>query len=153
MKVYDSKFENNTSKGRGSILLSGLNSSTSFNESVFYGNTATEGGVFFLEESVKFNSHNCTYIKNSAVIGGVMHSTYLADGSVLFKASTFIENSANLQGNVLYILKSEVTYVTISGGLFMRNGGRVIISKKQSQLTTLYPSYSIFLGDSKMIID
>ena len=35
----------------------------------------------------------------------------------------------------------------------MRNSGQVIMSKKQSQLTKQYPSYAIYLDDSKMIID
>ena len=127
--MSNSKFQNNTSKGRGSILLSGLNSSTNFSESVFEGNTANEGGVFFMEESVKFSSRNCSFIRNSAVIGGVMHSFNLGDGSLLFKGSSFIDNSAELQGHVFYILMSKLTYLTIQGGLFMRNGGRVIVPK------------------------
>jgi hypothetical protein len=63
---------------------------------VFEGNTATEGGVFFLEESVKFISLSCAYNRNSAVRGGVMYSSYLLDGTVVFKESTFIENSADI---------------------------------------------------------
>ena len=35
----------------------------------------------------------------------------------------------------------------------MRNSGQVIMSKKQSPLTKLYPSYAIYLDDSKMIIE
>ena len=94
--MSNSKFENNTSKGRGSILLSGIYSSINFSNSIFEGNTAAEGGVFFIEESVKFNSLNCTYILNSAVRGGVMYSSYLLDGKIVFEASTFIENSAEI---------------------------------------------------------
>ena len=35
----------------------------------------------------------------------------------------------------------------------MRNSGRAIIPKKKSHLTTSYPSYAIYLGNSKMIIN
>jgi hypothetical protein len=35
----------------------------------------------------------------------------------------------------------------------MRNSGQVMMSKMQSQVTKLYPSYAIYLDDSKMIID
>ena len=41
---------------------------------MFEGNTANEGGVFYLEESAKFNSISCTYVRNNAVRGGVMYS-------------------------------------------------------------------------------
>jgi hypothetical protein len=94
--VSNSKFNNNTSRGRASILLSGIYSSINFSWSMFEGNTANEGGVFFLEESVKFKSISCTYVRNNAVRGGVMFSSYLLDGTVLFKDSTFIENSAEI---------------------------------------------------------
>ena len=51
------------------------------------------------------------------------------------------------------MLKSEETFITISGALFMRNSCQMIMSKKQSPLKKRYPSYAIYLDDSKMIID
>jgi hypothetical protein len=76
--------------------MSGIKSSINVSSSVFEGNTAYEGGVFFIDESVNFTSHNCTYYQNLAVRGGVMYSINLVDGTVQFKESTFIENSAEI---------------------------------------------------------
>ena len=92
LEILNSKFENNTSKGKGSILMSGIKSSINVSSSMFEGNTANEGGVFFIDESVIFTSQNCKFIQNSAIRGGVMYSINLVDGTVLFKESTFIEN-------------------------------------------------------------
>lgn len=68
-------FEENYSMGRGSIIsLENLNAYAFVNNSIFMGNYAIMGGVFFTLLYGSIISNNCTFHSNFAIDGGLIYS-------------------------------------------------------------------------------
>ena len=72
MTILDSIFEENFSSSRGSIILGDYKETIStIKNSLFIGNYAYEGGVFFTQYSSTLIFDNCTFYNNFAVRGGI----------------------------------------------------------------------------------
>ena len=78
LAVLRSSFQNNTSQGRGAVLnAQNEQVGVTFNDSQFTENKADAGGVTYLFDRVSISSHNCTYERNFARVGGVIYAESL----------------------------------------------------------------------------
>ena len=66
-----------------------------FNDSQFTENKADTGGVNYLYDRVRFLSHNCTYERNSARVGGVIYAESLESEELAIRNFIFKENQAS----------------------------------------------------------
>lgn len=74
LRVSKTRFEENRSMGRGSILFIEKNGSWAvFSESSFTQNYAMLGGVFFVQIGGALEVKNSTFQHNFAFIGGLMY--------------------------------------------------------------------------------
>lgn len=75
VNILESKFEENFSIGRGSIIFSeNSNALALISNSNFTSNYAIYGGIFFTQLNGLVDCNSCTMKKNFAVYGGVLYS-------------------------------------------------------------------------------
>ena len=100
-----SRFLNNTSQGRGSVMNSQNDKvRVIFNDSQFTENKADVGGVIYLNDRASFSSHNCSYLKNFARIGGVIYAESLELQELVIRNFIFRENKASESTHIAFII-------------------------------------------------
>lgn len=105
LQVYNSTFNENSSPGKGSVLNANiLDVQASFTNCTFLKNSATYGGVFYIESGSMVTVKRSTLSQNFAIIGGLAYVS--KEGQIVLDDNCVITKNSALSTNLLFILST-----------------------------------------------
>eukprot|EP00347_Sterkiella_histriomuscorum_P014799 403359479 len=117
--IYNSYFLENYSTSRGSVIMADYQETQNFFENcTFINNSASVGGVFYTQFGSMIDCLNCTVRNNFGIKGGVVYTSN--DGYIKFRKSQIIWNKS-LYSSILVTLSSPTSYTEFSDSYIYSN--------------------------------
>eukprot|EP00347_Sterkiella_histriomuscorum_P014593 403360292 len=135
LQVDNSTFQENYSKGRGSVLFADYQAAyAKFQNCNFTQNYAFQGGVFYVAYQSVIEIYRGNITQNFAVTGGVGYVNN--NGIIAFYDQTIITRNQGLNTCILFLINSQYESLIDSSSLSSNDQSRPIISKDLFLLQT-----------------
>lgn len=117
--IYNSYFLENYSIARGSVLMADYQNTVNYFENcTFINNSASVGGVFYTQFGSTIKCVNCTLTNNFGIKAGAIYTSN--DGYVVFQNSKILQNKS-LYSSIIIMLTSPTSYSEFTNSYIFNN--------------------------------